>query len=235
MGATVTPVLPLSEVFGPTFQGEGPHTGRPCAFVRLGLCNLACEWCDTPYTWDTSRYDVAKECPDTPVDVIRARLSAIGAPLVVVSGGEPLMHHNKLPALLADAPWDWHLETNGTIPPPAWLGQYVTHTTVSPKIATRDPAKKRLKPGALTRWAQLAHEDTACFKFVVTNHQQLDVVDLLVDQYDIPRRAVWVMPEGATAQAVLEHHRDIAEAVLAHGYSTTTRLHTLLWGDERGH
>ncbi|MDQ3757733.1 MAG: 7-carboxy-7-deazaguanine synthase QueE, partial [Actinomycetota bacterium] len=34
--------LVVSEVFGPTWQGEGPSVGRTAAFVRLGRCNLAC-------------------------------------------------------------------------------------------------------------------------------------------------------------------------------------------------
>ena len=71
--------LPLSEVFGPTFQGEGPHAGRRCAFVRLGGCNLSCEWCDTPYTWDATRYDLALENPETPIPtIIRSTHSCMG-------------------------------------------------------------------------------------------------------------------------------------------------------------
>lgn len=53
--------LVVSEVFGPTHQGEGPHAGQLCAFVRLMGCNLSCSWCDTPYTWDASRYDLKAE------------------------------------------------------------------------------------------------------------------------------------------------------------------------------
>lgn len=229
-----TTVLPVSEVFGPTFQGEGPHTGRRCSFVRLGLCNLSCEWCDTPYTWDTTRYDVSAECPDTPVPDIAAQLEKHDTALVVVSGGEPLIHHAKLPALFAHD-YEWHVETNGTIAPPVWWEDVVAHTSVSPKIGTRDPAKKRIKDRALEAWAALAQLDRACFKFVCTDERALNVVDALVDRFDIPPYAVWVMPEGTTPDAVLHHHRQLADAVLARGYSTTTRLHTLLWGDERGH
>lgn len=53
--------LVVSEVFGPTFQGEGPSLGRRAGFVRLGRCNLDCSWCDTPNTWDWSRFDPAIE------------------------------------------------------------------------------------------------------------------------------------------------------------------------------
>lgn len=44
-------VLTVSEIFGPTLQGEGPTAGRRAGFLRLGRCNLACSWCvaaDTP-------------------------------------------------------------------------------------------------------------------------------------------------------------------------------------------
>ena len=40
----------VSEVFT-SIQGEGPFTGRPSVFLRLGRCNLECAWCDTKYTW----------------------------------------------------------------------------------------------------------------------------------------------------------------------------------------
>ena len=33
----------------------------PTMFLRLGICNLACDWCDTKYTWDWANYDYTKE------------------------------------------------------------------------------------------------------------------------------------------------------------------------------
>src|SRR5207247_11308106 len=39
----------ISEIFGPTIQGEGPLIGRPTVFVRTAGCDYRCAWCDTLY------------------------------------------------------------------------------------------------------------------------------------------------------------------------------------------
>src|SRR5256885_17214587 len=39
----------VSEVFGPTVQGEGALIGMPTVFVRTGGCDYRCAWCDTLY------------------------------------------------------------------------------------------------------------------------------------------------------------------------------------------
>lgn len=225
-------VLPVSEVFGPTFQGEGPHTGRRTGFVRLGLCNLSCEWCDTPYTWDTTRYDVAAECPDTPVEKVHDQLRSLDVDTVCLSGGEPLMHRNKLQDLLTPE-WRWHAETNGTIPPPPWWADTVEHTSVSPKVATADPEKKRIKPQALSRWNLLAEDGRACFKFVARHHGDLDTVAEVTERVGIDPAHVWVMPEGTTSRDLLVRHRELAQAIEDHGWHTSTRLHVLLYEAER--
>ena len=37
----------ISEIFGPTVQGEGALIGKPTVFVRTGGCDFRCSWCDT--------------------------------------------------------------------------------------------------------------------------------------------------------------------------------------------
>lgn len=232
-GASGATWLPVSEVFGPTFQGEGPYAGRRTGFVRLGLCNLSCEWCDTPYTWDRDRYDVDRECPPTTVAQVHERLAQLNVDTVCLSGGEPLLHHRKLAPLLA-RPWTWHAETNGTIAPPTYWSCLVEHTSVSPKINTRDPLAKRIKPAALAAWNELAEQGQAAFKFVAKDARDLDSIAEVVERVGIDHRHVYVMPEGVTAAAMLLRHRNLAQGVMDRGWNTTTRLHTLLYGPERG-
>jgi 7-carboxy-7-deazaguanine synthase len=45
----VTEHIRISEIFGPTIQGEGPLIGRPTVFVRTAGCDYRCTWCDTLY------------------------------------------------------------------------------------------------------------------------------------------------------------------------------------------
>lgn len=40
----------ISEIFGPTIQGEGSLIGRATVFVRTGGCDFRCNWCVAPQT-----------------------------------------------------------------------------------------------------------------------------------------------------------------------------------------
>src|SRR5690606_32218634 len=42
-------MIAVSEIFGPTIQGEGALIGVPTVFVRTGGCDFRCSWCDTRY------------------------------------------------------------------------------------------------------------------------------------------------------------------------------------------
>ncbi|MGH3922689.1 MAG: 7-carboxy-7-deazaguanine synthase QueE, partial [Pseudonocardiaceae bacterium] len=64
--------LLIAEQFGPTFQGEGPSVGQQALFIRLSSCNLSCSWCDTPYTWDWTRFDPRVESRRVPAEDLLA-------------------------------------------------------------------------------------------------------------------------------------------------------------------
>ena len=226
--------LVVSEVFGPTFQGEGPSIGRRAGFVRLGRCNLDCVWCDTPYTWDWERYDPAVELRPVPVDEIVARLDVMAPEIVVVTGGEPLLQQRRLVPLLeacAERGWPVEVETNGTCVPDDRVVELVAQWNVSPKLANSGIAEpeRRLRPPAL---AALLATGKALFKFVVTLEDDLDEIAAIVDAYGLA--PVWVMPEGTTPDTVLARARTLADQVLTRGWNLSPRLHILLWSDQRG-
>jgi 7-carboxy-7-deazaguanine synthase len=116
-------MLRLAEIFY-SVQGEGTFTGTPAVFVRLAGCNLSCHFCDTDYS--------LKESLSTEEVVARVRELGGACPMIVLTGGEPLLQRESLAlieALHADGR-RVHIESNGTVavtlPPGVWL-------TVSPK------------------------------------------------------------------------------------------------------
>ncbi|MFF3665504.1 7-carboxy-7-deazaguanine synthase QueE [Microtetraspora malaysiensis] len=226
-------LLRMAEVFGPTFQGEGPSVGRLAAFIRLSNCNLACTWCDTPHTWDWRRFDRAVEQYGAAPGDVLGWAARQPARLFVITGGEPLVQARRLPELvdgLLALGGEVEIETNGTIAPPEPLLSDRVVFNVSPKLSGSGmPRTRRIRPDVLREFAASGR---ARFKFVAGTLEELDEIAVLVDESGLA--PVWVMPEGTTSRAVLERMRELADAVLARGWNLTTRMHVLLWEDERG-
>lgn len=231
--------LVVSEVFGPTFQGEGPNLGRRVAFVRLGACNLHCSWCDTAYTWDADRYDLHAELARRPVAEIAHQVKAMAPDRVVISGGEPLLWQDKpgwfklLDHLERDR-LPVEVETNGTLEPNEVTVGRVAVFNVSPKLAHGgDPYHARIKDKPLKAFAALAHRRQAVLKIVVQTPADVNEAGSLARFYGFPLEQVYVMPEGTTPEALVGR-ADLADAALAQHVNLTTRLHVLVWGEERG-
>ncbi|NJO71132.1 MAG: 7-carboxy-7-deazaguanine synthase QueE, partial [Oscillatoriales cyanobacterium RM1_1_9] len=85
-------MLPIHETFQNTVQGEGYWTGTPVDFIRLSGCPVGCHYCDTGYG------DGGQHLPRT-IRSIAELLAELQSPRVVISGGEPLIHH-QLPDLV---------------------------------------------------------------------------------------------------------------------------------------
>jgi len=102
--------LPLMEQFY-TIQGEGFHQGKAAYFIRLGGCDVGCVWCDVKESWDANAH---------PLVNVQAMISAakgFPARMVVITGGEPLMHNcSILTGAFHDADFETHLETSGAYP-----------------------------------------------------------------------------------------------------------------------
>lgn len=230
-------MMRVSELFGPTIQGEGPTAGQRAAFIRLVDCNLDCRWCDTPYTWDWSgRTGVAYERRYEFLDcsAILERLRPMNVHRVVVTGGEPLLrqlHLTQLAEALTAAGYAIEVETNGTLAPTDRLLGVLDRASVSPKLASACTTRPAIVPDVLRRWA---HWPRAAFKFVVSDRADLDEVHRLVDVTPLPTGRVWLMPQGATAADQLAAITEVADAAIAAGYNFTARLHTLAWGNTRG-
>lgn len=102
--------LPVMEHFY-TLQGEGMHQGRAAYFIRLAGCDVGCVWCDVKESWDRHKH------PDVPIDELLQAIRQTPTEIVVVTGGEPLMHAlGPLTNRLKAAGYKTHLETSGAHP-----------------------------------------------------------------------------------------------------------------------
>lgn len=109
-GKTHTTALPVMEHFY-TLQGEGFHQGRAAYFIRLGGCDVGCVWCDVKDSWDAEKH------PKIEISGLVAEVKKTSTKLVVITGGEPLMHNlDELTAALKAAGLQTNIETSGAHP-----------------------------------------------------------------------------------------------------------------------
>lgn len=120
---TFTAALPVMEHFY-TLQGEGFHWGKAAYFIRLGGCDVGCVWCDVKESWDAEKH------PKVSVDFLLEEIKKTPTEIVVITGGEPLLHDlTELTAALKAAGLRTHIETSGSSP---FSGQ-LDWITLSPK------------------------------------------------------------------------------------------------------
>ena len=94
-----------------SIQGEGTHTGKPSFFIRLAGWDVNWHWGDVKDSWDIdeNQFKTVKEIVN---DVLKSP-----AEIIVITGGEPLMHDlTELTTNLKEYDKKIHLETSGTHP-----------------------------------------------------------------------------------------------------------------------
>jgi organic radical activating enzyme len=110
-------------------QGEGPHVGASTLFVRLGVCDLRCRWCDSPHTWQAAEAcriqvsrgsaefrEIANPVPVAAIVAAAEALDLASHAFVSLTGGEPLLQPEVVRALaqvLRGRGPRIHLETHG--------------------------------------------------------------------------------------------------------------------------
>lgn len=237
-------MLIVNEVFGPTVQGEGKSAGMPCAFIRLSACNLWCQKCDTPHTWNwlgtkfshPDKYDKKKEIHKLSVEEIWQQISSMGIQAVVISGGEPFIQQAALVPLLKKLKENGYwaeVETNGTFAPLPEFVALIDQINCSPKLDNEFggniPKARRLVPYALE---QLSACGKANFKFVVCSEADAEQALELVKQFNM--QDVALMPEARTKEELLAHSTLVKQLAVKYGFDFTTRLSIMLSGTKRG-
>jgi 7-carboxy-7-deazaguanine synthase len=236
----------ISEIFGPTIQGEGPLIGRPTVFVRTGGCDYRCRWCDTLYA-------VLPEFRDEwtlmmPAEILARvdHLAGFVPVLVSLSGGNPALQPlAPLIALGHQRGYTFALETQGSVPQ-TWFAA-LDWLMLSPKPPSS---------GMVTDWQALddcvaaAMSGPRCVtKVVVFDDDDYAYARLVANRY--PTLSVYLQignpaplmtyagPGGEEADIddLMRRFRWLVDKVAADRWFTATvlpQLHALAWGNRRG-
>jgi len=235
----------ISEIFGPTIQGEGVLIGLPTVFVRTGGCDYRCSWCDSLHAVDSAFRDTWAAMS---VDDIWGKVTRLSGnrPLTVsLSGGNPAIQ--PLGPLIARGQAEGYrfaLETQGSVAKP-WFAD-LDVLVLSPKPPSSgmmdtdwdalqlclDAAAGR--PATVLKFVVFDDADYAYARDAAARHPHLPVylqpgnhtppggteVDAAIDLDGINDRMLWLI-----------------DKVTAEGWFSARvlpQLHVILWGNRRG-
>ncbi len=218
----------VAEVFT-SVNGEGARSGQLALFIRMGGCNLKCEYCDTGWTIDR---DAGYQEMSTGELLTAVRQSGIRN--VTLTGGEPLLQEGigELISRLTDDPLiRVEIETNGSIRLAPIIGQIETEMRerVCFNMDYKLPGsgmEHRMHPA---NFDVLGKNDTV--KFVVRDRTDLALSLELIADHDLTDRCrVFLSPvygEIEPAQIVdfMKEHR-------LNDVTLQLQMHKIIWGGE---
>lgn len=226
--------LKISEIFGPTIQGEGPLIGLPTVFVRVGGCDYRCTWCDTLYAVLPEHKDEWTSM--SPEEVVAKVQDISPTPiLVTLSGGNPALYValGDVVRILRGKGYPVACETQGS-KSQAWFKNLST-LVLSPKPPSS---------GMDTDWLNLAEAflsgpDDTVFKVVVGDDTDLAYAKQIRSMY--PGAPMYLQPlnedVGGGWNTSWNKYRWLAETVKndlgLRDVRVLPQLHVLLWGGNK--
>ncbi len=208
--------LVVTEIFY-SLQGEGPFTGRPSIFIRLGGCiDPLCPWCDTEYAWH--------EFSEMGIDEVIAHIQQYVCRSVVITGGEPFLQ------------WDSGLEVlHGKLVGYGYKIFYETSGKV--EIPHLEDAIIIMSPKYIEEQWHLPLENISrahYYKFVADSEASLYEIDQLVKCNAIANDKVYIMPLGKGRDEQLKRMEMVFSFCRDNGYSMSARLQVLVFNNKRG-
>ena len=241
MNATVEATkIRISEIFGPTIQGEGPTIGRPTVFVRTGGCDSRCVWCDSAFAVDPKYRDSWRSLTAEEILTEVERL-APGVPLTIsLSGGNPALQPlEPLIDLGHGRGYSFFAETQGTVARP-WFAK-LENLILSPKPPSS---------GEEVDWKQFAAclamagtRPRAALKIVIFDDEDFQWARSAAARH--PGLPLYLQPGnpnysvGATVspEEIASRLRWLVRKTLSERWYEATvlpQMHVLLWGNQRG-
>ena len=182
-------LISISEIFGPTIQGEGSLIGTQTVFVRTGGCDYRCSWCDTGYAVLPEHQD---DWQKLSADTVMAEIETLSnhQPIwVTLSGGNPAMQElGQLIKAGQAKGYQFSMETQGSISQP-WFA-LLDQLTLSPKPPSSGMSFKQ--KGLDRCLVACANQVDVSLKFVVADQNDLIWAKNIADLY--PEMPCFVQP-----------------------------------------
>ncbi len=206
-------VLGVKNIFA-TLQGEGPYVGVPSVFIRLGGCNLACDFCDAEFE-DYAMLTLAAIL-DKVQELSRNSKGINVRKLVVITGGEPFRQNiAPLCDLLLAKGFGVQIETNGTL-----------YREIPPQIDIVCSPKNTGTGYVAIRSDLLSRVSAIKFIISASNKKYNNVGDVGQGLYDIP---VYVQPMDEADDDKNSANKQLAlELVMQYGYRMSLQTHKIL-------
>lgn len=238
--------MKVSEIFGPTIQGEGDLIGQPTIFVRFGGCDYRCSWCDTLYAVLPEHRDEWRSM--TPTEIMKrvTKLSHKRPILITLSGGNPAIQPptemDRLLNIGHLAGYSFTMETQGSVYQP-WMDR-LDHITVSPKPPSSGMADKLcLDTVRLILEGKESEEQVRSIKIVVFDETDLKWALSIHDE--LPGVPTFLQvgnwdtntTDPDHAEDLLDSLRWLADELLKRRYfdiAVLPQLHVLMYGNRRG-
>lgn len=238
-----------------SIQGEGKYSGKLAIFMRFAGCNFNCsgfevkliknekilKGCDTIRAVFTKEF--SEEYENLNASELFKRVLDLKKdfdPIVVITGGEPLIHHENLEFIhfiqtLLENNFEVHFESNGSIELDFEKYPFYKECifALSVKLQNSGMSKeKRLNINALKAFKQYAKD--SFYKFVLNSSQlessALEILEIL----EKAPNEIFCMPMGENEQNLKQNALKIAEFCIKNGYNYSDRIHIRLWNDKEG-
>ena len=250
-------MLDVSEIFGPTIQGEGRRVGRPSIFIRFARCNFSCsgfaveyitpegetkQGCDTYYAVDPCFKKQWQRCTSAQIiDQVEQLTSNVNYPIdIVITGGEPLLFWKRkaFQELLKHFVDHQHLvtiETNASLDiviDQPYQQQLIFSMSVK-LINSGELERKRINIDALN--TILTNCQQSYFKFVVDRQNAAQCIEEIQRITSVlPNTDVYLMAQGDTVSSLSENDQAVIDLCIEHNYIYADRTHIRIWDDQRG-
>ena len=228
----------ISEIFGPTIQGEGTLIGKPTVFVRTGGCDFRCSWCDTLFAVDSSHRTSWRLMSANQIFKQVQSLAGNSPLLITLSGGNPATQPLlPLIQLAKQHQYTTALETQGSLSQP-WFSE-LDHLTLSPKPPSS------LMDTDMNILAQCVKDSgtntQVILKVVVFDSNDFYYAKSIADYFpQIP----FVLQTGNQQTTgpikltnLIESTKQLIDMTIENQWFNVTvlpQLHAILWGNERG-